>query len=77
MCPIATPAVPEHFNYPRAAREAGITDSDLRSLIELFEVEYPADLMLREMHFLRACDAIIRGSTTIRQVLSSPGFQAA
>ena len=74
LLPIPTPA---HFDYPRAAREAKLTDADLRSLIRLFEIEYPTDLMLRELHILRACNAIIRGSTTIRQILPAPGTQAA
>jgi len=75
--PTPTPALPEHFDYPRAAREAKLTDTDLCSLVRLFEIEYPSDLMLRELHILRACNAIIRGSTTIRQILSMPGTQAA
>lgn len=75
--PIPTPSTPAHFNYPRAAREARVSDVDLRSLIKLFESEYPTDLMLRELHILRACNAIARGSTNIRQVLSSSGSQAA
>jgi hypothetical protein len=75
--PIPTPAAPSHFDYPRAAREAGVADGDLRSLILIFEAEYPTDIMLRELHILRACNAIVRGATTIREVLASADAQAA
>ena len=69
---IPTPAAPEYFDYTRAAREAGISDADLRALIHIFEVDYPDDVMLRELRILRACNAVVSGITTIRQVLDSP-----
>lgn len=69
--PIPTPASPTYFDYTRAAREANLSESDLRALIAVFEADYPDDLMLRELHVLRACNAVIRGLTTIRQILSS------
>ncbi|MBX3402531.1 MAG: hypothetical protein KF699_03865 [Phycisphaeraceae bacterium] len=74
---IPTPATPEYFDYTRAAREAGISDADLRSLIRIFEGDYPDDLMLRELHVLRACNAVARGMVTIREVLNPPNSQAA
>lgn len=74
---IPTPASPEYFDYTRAAREAHISDADLRSLIRIFEADYPDDLMLRELHILRACNAVIRGMTTIRQMLDASGIRAA
>lgn len=74
---IITPAAPEYFDYTRAAREAHISDADLHALIRIFETDYPDDLMLRELHILRACNAVIRGMTTIRRMLDAPGTQAA
>jgi hypothetical protein len=72
-----TPSVPEYFDYTRAAREAGLTPEQLRSVIRLFEADYPHDVMLRELHILRACNAIRRGTVTIQQVLSSHEERAA
>lgn len=72
-----TPTTPEYFDYLRAAREARLSDTDLRALVHVFETDYPDDLMLRELHVLRACNAIIRGSTTIRQILGLMNSQAA
>lgn len=72
-----TPKQPQYFDYTRAAREAGLTPDQLRSLIVLFEQDYPYDVMLRELHILRACNAIIRGGVTIQQVLSSSEERAA
>jgi len=74
---IPTPATPEYFDYTRAAREAGIADAELRTLIGIFETDYPDDLMLRELHVLRACNAVARGTVTIRRVLGSTNSQAA
>lgn len=72
-----TPPTPEYFDYIRSAREARLSDTDLRALVRIFEADYPDDLMLRELHILRACNAIVRGSTTIRHVLDSAGSRAA
>jgi hypothetical protein len=74
---IPTPTTPVYFDYTRAAREAHLSDAELHSLIRIFETDYPDDLMLRELHVLRACNAIIRGASTIRQILDSPSSQAA
>lgn len=65
-----TPAFPEYFDYTRAASEAGLTPDLLRSLVRLFEADYPHDVMLRELHILRACNAILRGAVSIKDVLS-------
>lgn len=70
--PLPTPSVPVYFDYRRAATEAGLTAAELDAISRIFEADYPNDLMLRELHILRACNAIVRGSTTIGQVLSSP-----
>ncbi|MBL8887917.1 MAG: hypothetical protein JNK16_14770 [Phycisphaerales bacterium] len=75
--PIPTPTSPAYFDYTRAAHAANLSESDLRALIAIFESDYPNDLMLRELHVLRACNAIVRGLTTIRQVLGSSSSQAA
>lgn len=75
--PNPTPDPPEHFDYTRAARQAALSPADLAAIIHLFELDYPHDVMLRELHVLRACNAIIRGAVTIRDILTSPGEQAA
>ena len=74
---IPTPASPAYFDYTRAAQAAKLSEKELRTLIRIFEVDYPSDLMLRELHVLRACNAIVRGLTTIGQVLGSSSSQAA
>lgn len=74
---ISTPAVPVYFDYTRAARGAGLSEKELRSIIRIFEGDYPSDLMLRELHVLRACNAIARGLTTIHAVLTGADSQAA
>lgn len=72
-----TPIPPQHFDYTRAARQANLSPADLAAIIRLFENDYPHDLMLRELHILRACNAIIRGAVTLRDILAAPGEQAA
>ncbi|MEK6703696.1 MAG: hypothetical protein AABZ53_15655 [Planctomycetota bacterium] len=74
---IPTPATPSYFDYPRAAREARLSEADVRALIRIFETDYPDDLMLRELHILRVCNSIIRGTSTIKQVLESTDSRAA
>lgn len=77
MTPTPTPSSPQYFSYARAAKEAELTPEQLRSLITIFEQDYPYDVMLRELHVLRACNAIIRGSVTIREVLAPLDERAA
>ncbi len=72
-----TPTPPVYFDYTRAAHTAGLTPQSLRSLVEMFERDYPYDVMLRELHVLRACNAIIRGAVSIDAVFSGRGEQAA
>lgn len=74
---VPTPPAPVHFDYTRAAAEARVTATQLRALIRLFETDYPDDLMLRELHILRACNAIVRGLTTIETVLGPSSALAA
>lgn len=52
---LPTPEIPEHFDYRRAASDAGFSPIDLRAVQVLFEADYPSNLMLRELHILRAC----------------------
>jgi len=74
---IPTPPNPEYFDYTRAARQARLSAAELRALIQIFESDYPDDLMLRELHILRACNAIVRGTSTLQKILGSSGSQAA
>jgi hypothetical protein len=66
-----TPSTPVHFDYRKAATQASLSAEQLQSLIRLFESDYPHDLMLRELHVLRACNAIVRGTTTAASVLAA------
>lgn len=75
--PIPTPAEPEYFDYRGPARDARISLGDLAALIRIFEADYPSDLMLRELHVLRVCHAVARGSISIRRVLDVPDSRAA
>jgi hypothetical protein len=68
--PIPTPSKPVHFNYPHAAASAGLSSIQLLQMVRIFEADYPYDLMLRELHILRACNAIARGFTTLEAILS-------
>ena len=74
---LPTPVPAEYFDYTAAAHDAGLTPEQLRSLTVLFEQDYPNDIMLRELHILRACNAVARGAVTIQEVLSMHGQRAA
>lgn len=75
--PVPTPARPEYFDYLTVARAAGLTDSQLRAMTAVFEADYPDDLMLRELHILRACRAIETGRASVQQILGAPPASAA
>lgn len=77
VTPIPTPAVPEYFDYRNAAAGAKLSPSDVRAIQRLFETDYPSDLMLRELHILRACNALRAGTVTLGQVLDTAGREAA
>jgi hypothetical protein len=62
--------MPEHYDYLAAAAAAGLSEADLAAIARHFEAEYPNDLLLRELHILRACNAIARGETTLNQLLA-------
>lgn len=62
-------AAPVHFDYRSAAQQAGLSSDDLGRLIREFRTDYPDDPMLQELHVLRACHAIARGTTTIAEIL--------
>ncbi len=58
-----------HFEYESVARSASITDAQLRALEQLFASDYPNDAMLRELHILRACNAVKEGRAQIEDIL--------
>jgi hypothetical protein len=62
---------PEYYDYPAAADAAGLSAAQLDAVVRHFEGEYPNDLMLRELHILRACIAIARGGTTFERLLGA------
>ncbi|MEZ6234284.1 MAG: hypothetical protein R3B68_08845 [Phycisphaerales bacterium] len=67
--PIPTPPDPEYFDYRADAQAAGIGEHDLAAIVAIFEHEYPHDLMLRELHILRACTAVRRGRVRLADIL--------
>lgn len=71
--PVPTPASPEYFEYRAAAAAAGITTEQLRRIQRIFELDYPHDLMLRELHILRVCNAVRDGLVSVEQVLAGAG----
>ncbi len=48
----------QYFDYETAAREAGLSDSDLERLKAKTRTDYPQDDMLFELRLLRTCVAI-------------------
>jgi hypothetical protein len=72
-----TPVVPAYVDYFAAAARAGIGRDDLAAIVRLFERDYPHDVMLRELHVLRACHAVERGVATVRSILSAATDRAA
>ena len=62
----------EYFDYQSVARDAGITAEDLARLIERVRRDFPCDQMLRELHVLRMCRAILRRRVTLQQALAEP-----
>ncbi|MFG0283898.1 MAG: hypothetical protein ACF8R7_05705 [Phycisphaerales bacterium JB039] len=69
MAPVPTPDPPQHFEYRQAADAAGISQRDLHAIIRLFELDYPEDLMLRELHILRTCRAVQEGRVRLADLL--------
>lgn len=67
---VPTSAVPEYFDYLAEAAAASIDSDDLAQIVRVFEADYPNDLMLRELHILRACHAIREGRATLRQIIA-------
>jgi hypothetical protein len=59
----------EYFDYESAAREARLSDQQLRAICEAVGRDYPRDQMLFELHVLRACNAIRDGRATYGQVV--------
>ena len=66
---VRTPAIPAHFDYRPDAARAGLNAEQLGRLIARFEADYPSDLLLRELHLLRACRAIADGINTLAQAV--------
>ncbi len=67
----------DYFNYEAVATEAKIPADKLEALINLLRSEYPNDLMMLELHVLRACMAIREGELTIEEALGATPALAA
>jgi hypothetical protein len=59
-----------YFDYEIVAREAGIPADKIEQLMESFTHEEPHDLMLAELHILRACMAIKNGRLSLEAALN-------
>ena len=70
-------SAPEHFDYEPIARQAGISPEQLRQLEAMFLADYPDDAMLRELHILRACNAVKSGRARIEDILKPASGMAA
>ena len=53
----------DYFDYESVAREARLTEEELRQLAETVRRDYPSNKMLYELRLLRACRAIRDGVT--------------
>ena len=62
----------EYFDYEPVAKEAGLSREQLRRLEEVVGRDYPDDLMLFELHVLRACNAIRDRRITFEKAVSEP-----
>lgn len=60
---------PLYFDYPAAARAAGISTEQLRLLEQMFRADYPTDDMLYELHVLRACNSVSGGLASLDAIL--------
>jgi len=67
----------EYFDYKSVATEAKIPAIKLKALVNLLSSEYPNDLMMLELHVLRACRAIRDGRLTLEEALAAPSALAA
>jgi len=59
-----------YFDYEAVALEAGIPADKLEQLVKYFTLEEPHDLMLAELHILRACMAIKNGRLSLDAALN-------
>jgi len=59
-----------YFDYETPAQQAGIPADKLEQLVKFFTLEEPHDLMLAELHILRACMAIKSGRLTLDAALN-------
>ena len=58
-----------YFDYEKAAREAGITEEQLKEVCASIRREFPKDDMMYELHVLRACAAVRDGRASLDDVL--------
>jgi hypothetical protein len=58
-----------YFDLSAAAKSARVGSADLERLRELMQREFPDDLMMQELHVLRACMAIAQGRLTLADAL--------
>ena len=60
-----------YFDYEEAAAQAGISRDDLEAIRRRVESDYAGDL-LRELHLMRICREIGRGTSSVADAIE-PG----
>jgi hypothetical protein len=61
--------MPEYFDYISVAREAGISDADLKRIEAKTRADYGSDGMMFELRMLRTCSAIRAGVASVEDAL--------
>ena len=61
----------EYFDYESVAAEANVPEDKLAELCHAVRAEFPEDVMMYELHVLRACMAIRDGVVSLEDVLAS------
>ena len=59
------------FDYESVAREAGVSENELKGLMSAVRREFPRDDMMFELHVLRACMAVRDGRVTVAEALAA------
>jgi hypothetical protein len=58
------------FDYESVAREAGVSENELKRLMSAVRREFPRDDMMFELGVLRACMAVRDGRVTVAEALA-------
>jgi hypothetical protein len=59
-----------YFKYEPVAQEAAIPPDKLEIIRRRFELDYPEDPMLAELHILRACRIVRDGRGSLAEIVA-------